>query len=509
MNTLHSHKEALESVVPGIVSAYETLRATKGRGFYTSSGAFFNHTLFGRDLAMSAEFVHDFDHDVAREVIVTLAKLQGDSYHKRTQEEPGRIHHEYRDFSEWTGRFSERIAMRLAGLFWGARHGRIQTYFAADTTANYIRLVNKFCRTIDASLLDQVVQRQDGSSFAVAESIILAADWIVQQVDDSGRFMSHRSRWSLPYQTFQDSVTAYCWSDSLPANTHLPHSFLEAQAFSGDALEVASVLLAGKTEKVAVYKETSHLMRKTLLTDYWSVQDGYFTSMLAERDHVIKPLDVPNISAGWTLNTSWWDEVPVHDRSAKISSIVNRLFSDEFLTDVGLRTRSKYEKEPLGTMVDYHGSQTVWPMFNFMVIQGLRRHRMYRLAEQLERRVVNGINSVGTFAEFMIVNKQGQLYRPRNDRSLEHVSSQMIPEKNIAFTIVPLLTIARRTSLPPPEKPRKPWHIELEDDIMSRLTLMPLYSPEEAAKHLQPKLVYLTRAGATLKSVTHLMKRRG
>lgn len=501
METLHNDLEAIESVVPGIISAYESLLAKNGMGIYTSSGAFYNHTLFGRDATMSAKFVSDFDHETTKQTIVALAALQGTRTDRKTQEEPGRIHHEFRDFHDWKGRFGESLVMHFYAKLWGSKHGVLQTYFAADTTANYIRLVNKFCHHIDPSFLDHAVRVPEGKT-TVAETIERAADWIVDQLDTDGRFMTVRSKWSLPYQTFQDSVTAYSWADTKAMNYRKPHSFVEVQAYGADALLDASMLLSGRTAKTKLYEIKADEMRRALFAEYWSERDNFFTSALSVRDGALRPLDVPNISAGWTLNTAWWDDAPEKERKQKISAIVERLFSDEFLTDVGIRTRSINYTEPLGDTVDYHGSQTVWPMFNFMVIEGLRRHRMYVLAEQLERRLVNGINAVHEFTEFFIVDKEGHLCRPEARRAHPHMRAQMVPERDIAFTIVPLISIARRTGAVPEREPKK-WHSQLEDEILSRINLVPLLAPTEAEAYLQPERVFLTQAGASLRSLIH------
>lgn len=500
MEKLHTDFEAIEEIVPGIIEAYGELTADNDLGTFTSGGLFFNHTFFGRDASMSAKFVADFDHQTALKVIYGLMKYQGTKNDPVTQEEPGRIHHELRDFSIWRGRLSERLVLLLVGRFWGMKNGVLKTYFSADSTANFIRLVNKYCHNIDTALLDKEVDL-GGRKVTVRQSLEAAADWLVSQVDSNGHLMTRRVKRSLPFQTFQDSVTAYAWSDGLIANYRRPHSFVEVQAFAADALDDTSRLLSGQTGKIVSYKETAHRMRRALLSDYWDIEHRFFSSLLTERDRVLKLLDVPNISAGWTLNTSWWDEVATHDRIEKISDIVNRLFSDEFLTDVGLRTRSKYAYEPLGGTVDYHGAQTVWPMFNFMIIEGLRRHRMFRLAQQLEHRLINGCNVVQKFPEFFIVDKEsGQMQLPIRDRSLPKITAQMIPEKNIAFTVVPLLNIARSTGEPVP-KPAEEWQKELEESVLSRITHMPLVAPQKAIDALQPRKVYLKRSSALLRSV--------
>lgn len=502
MEKLHNDFEAIESVLPGVVATYESLLAKNGTGIYTSNGVLYNHTLFGRDMAMNAKFVSDFDHETAKQVVATLAFLQGTMHNHRTQEEPGRIHHEFRDFREWKGPFAESVVLHMCALFWGAKRGVMQTYFSADTTANYIRLVNKFCHHIDPSFLDHVVRTPQGKK-PIADTIEAAADWVVEQVDESGQFMSTHSAGALPYQTFQDSLTAYAWRDGKAVNHRRPHSFIEVQAYGADALVDASRLLSGRSEKAELYLDTAHRMRQALFRDYWNDTDKFFTSVLSERDGTLKPLDVANISAGWTLNTGWWDEVPERERYEKISAIVTRLFSDEFLTDVGLRTRSKLSPEPLGDTVDYHGSQAVWPMYTFMVIEGLRRHHLYELAEQLENRLVNGINALHEYAEFFIVDKNSHLCQVKNRSTYHKVKAQMIPEVDIALTVVPMLVIARRVGTRSKHNEPQTWQKTLQKEVMSRITAVSLNDPTEASAYLDPKPIYLVRSGVSLGSLWH------
>lgn len=500
-NTQKTDLEAVEAVVPGVVEAYKELTFKNPLGIYTSGGAFFNHTFFGRDAAMSARFVTDFDHETALKVIEGLMQHQGRTIVPATQEAPGRMHHELRDFKQWQhGRLKERGGLFIVSkLFWGMKQGVLRTYFSTDSTGDFVRLVNKYCHRVDPTILERPV-RVHGQKIPVSQALEQAADWIVSQVDHGGRFMTVRGNYSLPFQSFQDSVTAYAWSDRRIANYHRPHSFVEVQAFAADALEDASRLLSGITEKTAIYKTTAHHMRDSLLQNYWDPSIDFFTSLLSERNGILQRLDVPNISAGWTLNTSWWDEVPLEKRVYVIRSVLKRLFSDEFLTDVGIRTRSRFSEEPLKGTVDYHGSQTVWPMFNYMIAGSLKRHRMFKLAAELERRIVNGCNAVGEAPEFMIVDKKtGRLQRPRNNMRLPTMTAQMVPEKNIAFTVVPLFTIARSLQAPSTRPPLE-WQQTIEEDILRSIKKVPLFDPRDAARMLQPREIYLRRNSATIRS---------
>lgn len=506
MNTHSLEYEHIDSIVPGAIDAYELLRDRARGSLFTSHGRYYNHTIFARDLASAARFVGFFEHDTARAIMRTLVALQGTRSVRRTQEETGRIHHEYRDFSKWEANFVDKLAVRLISTIWGAKRGKLLTYFSSDTSASFIRAVYRYAQSIDNSLLDSSVRTKEGEEITIQQSVEAAARWIMAQVDSEGRFIVGHSPHSLPYQTLQDSVTAYSWSDGRPVNYKLAHSFVEAQSFNASALENISHLLAGRSEQVNAYKETAHHMRRTLLRDYWDSDKHFFTSVLSQRDGVLKPLDVPNISSGWVLNASWWSEVPVEEKRERIQSVVNRLFSDEFLTPVGMRTRSKYLPEPLGSVVDYHGSQTVWPMFNFMVIEGLVRHRLYKLAEELENRLINGVNCMGQFPEFLIVTKHDEFCRPVKDIRLTTLSVQMIPERHIAFTVVPLIAIARGRMHGPEMPEQEEWQTEIERAVLARLESTLLYEPDEAVRALRPRDVYLTRGGATFRSIAHIMK---
>ncbi|OYW83961.1 hypothetical protein B7Z17_04840, partial [Candidatus Saccharibacteria bacterium 32-49-10] len=272
------------------------------------------------------------------------------------------------------------------------------------------------------------------------------------------------------------------------------------------ALEDAAEILS-HDERAKNWLLIADRMRDAFTSQFWDEKDDYLASALTYRDGVLKPLDVPNITAGWCLNTSLWKKLPKGEHEEKVSAIVNRLFSDEFLTDVGIRTRSKYVEEPLGKkVVDYHGSQTVWPMFTFKVIEGLQRQHMYELAEQLTRRLINGVNSAEGFQEFLIVDKDGRLKIPTNSKRADVQQVQMLPEKRIAFTIVPLIMLAFRHNHPLERRPQLAWQRELEQTILSSIPLVDRYDPREAVGFLDPTHVRLSRKVGWLWSFGYLQE---
>ena len=494
----------IEEIVPGAVSAYEALRSYEHVGIYTSNGAFYNNTFFARDVSMSAKFVADFDDEVTRRSIYAIAELQGDRIDKTTQEEPGRVHHEMRDFRTWRGRVMDRIGFAVGRYFWGVRNRRILTYFAADTTALYIRLVYKFASRVDRSVLNSVVEHKSGKKLSVEDSVIAAAEWLTQSIDNGIFIPSQFGRFALPYQTFQDSLTAYFWPKNQRAlNAHKPIGYVEAQFFAIDALQAAAKLLP-RNKDADRWSAVANQMLESLIDRYWDQKNQFFYCALSYQNNDLCPVGVNNISAGWSLNNNFWDGLSDQKRQEMLKGIIQRLFSDEFLTPVGIRTRSKYTKEPLGSTVDYHGSQTVWPMFNFMIIEGLRRHGFFGLSAQLENRLINGVNANQDFREFFIVTHENTVLIP-NKTSNQRLSVQFKPEKNIAFTIVPSLVIAHRKNIKtPPSTENETWKVEFEEEILSQITQYQMVKPTEAISQFNSRSVRLGRFTATLKTLKYV-----
>ncbi len=474
-----NEKQKIDRVISGVSAAYESLLAPNGMGIYTSQGSFYNHTIFGRDSSMTGRFITDIDHQTARNVIFTLASLQGTRTNKVTQEEPGRIHHEWRDFTLWEGSVTSRLMIWPWRLLWGASNKLLLTYYAVDSTATYIRLVHRYAEHIDGAILERTVKDKEGRTMTIGESVARAANWLANYIDKDGVFWSMRSNpFALPFQIYQDSVTAYARKNKKLAHYWGKMSYGENQAFIADALYDACSILPTNSS-VHIWKQAKQRADKGLFDRY--VRGGDPRIALDENGAISRS----NISMGWLLNTASWLVLSEEERAAWIGAIVKRLFSKDFLTPVGLRTRALSEPYVLSGVIEYHGRQTVWPMFNFMVIEGLRRHRLYRLAEQLENRLINGLNITGDFDEFFVVDPNGTLML-EDPSAPEALSVQMKVEKNIAFSVVPALRIAHRRALGSTRTQQLPWQRELEDDVLSRLPEVQCYSVDDAKSHGLP-----------------------
>lgn len=459
----------LDTVLPGVSGAYAALRSHDGYGLYTSRGKFFNGTVFGRDASMSAKFVADFDHQAALDIITQLIALQGVEDNPKTQEEPGRIHHEWRDFRAWRGSAFDHVPFWLLHDKWDIRNRQLLTYYSLDTTASFVRMVHKYATRIDASILDRTMKDKNGEPVTVAVALKRAAAWLVANIDDGLLTDTRRSRFSLPVQTFQDSL--YARRDGRLIDLGGPVAYLEVQAFAADALRDMAQLFPEHKWRFA-WHDAARQLHDAMLEKFRQ-DDGTYASAI-DRDGQV---DVPNVSMGWILNTFLWRDMTDSERERYMTPVIERLFSDEFLTPVGLRTRARSAPDPLPGAVDYHGSQTVWPMFSFMVVEGLRRHRMYDLAEQLERRIINGLNAAGEFKEFHVVRRSGELVLPGRGPRLD---VQMKPERLIGFSIVPGIVLARRALTPPQRKAQRPWQSALEARVLATIPLVERAAPDNA-----------------------------
>ncbi len=501
------YREELEAIIPGALDAFESLKTKNGMGIYTSNGEFYNHTFFGRDSSMAAKFVTDFDHQITRDTILALAALQGTKTNPKTQEEPGRIHHEYRDFTTWKGPLTERLLLNFFRKRWGSTDKQMITYYASETTSLYIRLVYKYVTHIDKSFLNVSFTNHHEETMTVADSVALAANWIVAQQDDLDHFVTKRPNdWALPYQIFQDSSTAYPRQDGTLADFRGGITYTEAQAFAVDALEDATRILESNENK-HIWQRSAHEMRKALLRDFWSEKENFFGSSYDKNGLV----DMPTVSAGWTLNTSLWDELPEPKRIEIVSAIVKRLFSEDFLTPVGLRTRSLNAQQPLPGVIEYHGRLTIWPMFTFMAIEGLRHHRLHELAAQLENRLINGINASGKFEEFLVVDGGGHLLRSVPGTKAEiSVDAQMLPEEGIAFTVVPSIVLAWRATNRGRSWPKQSeWQAKLEAEVLKTIDDIQRLDPADAAQHVTAVVpTKFRRTRGNIRSAVYFMNQR-
>src|SRR3990167_6432218 len=76
--------------------ALRSVVSKSGLGVYASSDKLFRGAVFGRDSLVTAEDLMTLRPNLSRRILLALAKLQGLAHHSASEEEPGKILHEYR-----------------------------------------------------------------------------------------------------------------------------------------------------------------------------------------------------------------------------------------------------------------------------------------------------------------------------------------------------------------------------------------------------------------------------
>ena len=473
---------------PSSLASVEKLVASaQGTGMDTSEGLLFNHSVWGRDRVITAFDVLTTSPEIARQTILTLARLQGVRLRRRSEEEPGRIHNERRDLVSWDGPLHLKAIFGFAlSPLWGGTWRGYTTYFAADSTPLYILLTCHYAR-LDPTILEQVVVRHDGSRLSVLESLIEACDWLLGHVSDEGLVeVPKHNLLSLPGQTWRDGPTSNFDGNGHMANVADPIAYLDIQMLAVDALVGAVALLRRAEEAAAsgglpssgpggqpaaphagraaassrfggraaaelaeLFEARARELRAATLTRFWMEDRQYFGFARDKKgDGRPRLLTAVQSNAGWLLLSSLFDDLPQADRERYVGGIVRTLFGPDMLTYAGIRGRSLRFSNP--HFRNYH--ENVWPMDTFMIAKGLRRQGFAELAEQLEARLLNTANLLGSNYEFVVVDDAGRIVHPAITRVCAEamfpgvaapLPTEMLPEVNIAWSVTAALRIKR------------------------------------------------------------------
>lgn len=426
--------------LPDPAEIIRELRAAHHQGIYASQGAWYSQSVFGRDSLLTARMLLKSDRELANEVIFTIASLQGLHKSESTQEQLGRVHHEYRRFSDWrSGRPGKRLA-QFASLLWGGSTSEMLTYFSTDGTALYLQLAADYCAEYGSEILQQTVTHHSGQVTTVGASIAAAAGWLLHRAGASGYVEHRRSNpFSVINQTWKDSPTAYVHPDGGLPNFRQPVTYLLAQVLAADGLEMMAPWMQDFPEcDTASWLAAAQRMRSKTLGEMWMPEHNFFASML-DRDNHQQHRHIATLAsdAAWMLASNIFDHLTTTEKRPFLEGIIERLFSDDFLTPVGIRCRAK-RHIGLIDFADYHGAWTVWGIDNYFFALGLHKHGYHRLAREIELRFFNGFNAADKYYEYFLVSADDVvLYQPQEEPSggTELVQVQIRPEPNLAWSV--------------------------------------------------------------------------
>src|SRR5215470_17202156 len=468
---------------PSALSDLARLRSPVTRALFASAGELYQDAVFGRDSLEAAEDLGHLRPDLARDVVVTLARLQGTvdagAGHHSNEEEPGKIHHEHRSLHIDGRRISARSQELLEQLsaLWGGNGTSLTYYGSADATPLFVRLVARHCELHGPSLLDVGLVRSDGVATTVRDCVLAALRWITRRMDESPLGMvefRRRNPSGIPFQVWKDSGTSYLHRDGGIANWDAPIAAVEVQGYACDALIGGANLLEDRYPARAVeWRDRARSLRDRTVASCWMPADEYF-AMGLDRDGAGNPRPIDSIAsnAALLLDTSMLDDLP--DADVYVSGIVRRICSAEFLTEVGVRCRALNEAELLDFQ-DYHGTWTVWTKETFDVVKGLRRQGLPRLAHALGTRALNAVNVAGANVEFLYVSPDQRVHYDfggRDERGqATEIAATNLPEVGQAWTVAAALALkwlfgaSRWPGCPPPRRSRS----MLEKEVLGQV----------------------------------------
>jgi glycogen debranching enzyme len=295
-------------------------------------------TPFGRDSLITALQLVPFEPEIARGTLRFLARHQGAVDDDFTDQQPGKILHEYR-----RGELAECREIPF-----------IPYYGTVDATPLYLMLLAEYLRwTGDVALAREL--------WPAAER---ALDWILGPgAPDADGYLKYlrRSPAGLENQGWKDSRDAIMHASGALATP--PIALVEVQGYQYAALlsaaEVAEAI--GRDEVPQALRERARFLRDRFEADFWLPQEGFYALAL---DGDGRPCRVISSNPGHCL----WTGIVA---PARAETVAKRLMSEDMFTGWGIRTLSA--RESLYNPMSYHNG-SVWPHDSAIAAIGMRTY---------------------------------------------------------------------------------------------------------------------------------------
>ncbi|WP_297501209.1 glycogen debranching N-terminal domain-containing protein [Thermococcus sp.] len=289
---------------------------------------------FGRDAIITSLFLLPYYPGYAGGTLKLFASIQGRKNDPESEEEPGKIPHEF----------------RLGQL---AQSGKVPFgpyYGTVDATPLYVALAGEYLRwTGDEKLIEEL-----------RPNITMAVKWILEKLRDG--YITYVPG-ILGNKGWKDSRDAIVDEDGNPAKP--PIALVEVQGYAYWALKLAGELELTDLDPKMLLREAEKL-KKRFNRDFWV---GNYYALALNGDG--RALRVVSSNMGHLLLTG----VAEHGRE-----VAERLFKPDMLSTHGIRTLSS--KEKAYNPFRYHRG-SVWPHDNALIALGLARIGRTDLAKEL------------------------------------------------------------------------------------------------------------------------------
>jgi glycogen debranching enzyme len=343
--------------------------------------------LFGRDsLRVSSLLVKLFPR-IAEVTIKELVRHQGIVVDELSEQQPGKIIHEYRETDDPVGN-------RLVASGW-----KFPYYGACDSTPLFLAVLGEFVKERGSDVLNASVVRADGTSRTVGDCAVEAGQFLENQLARSGFYqIEYRSNNlnAIVNQTWRDSGDSYYRADGSLVNYRNAVAPVEVQCILCDALLILAELIGPSSLATRLSRLAEQVM-ESFIKRFW-VEDsrGAYLALATERSHQgdPQPLCVRSSAMGHVLDSKIAEAHP-----NIVDPIVESLFSEELLAAGGIRTLSS--KELRYNPHSYHNG-SVWPWDTAVIARGLGKVGKKDQQDELLRRLVKIHEVTRVFPEFVV-----------------------------------------------------------------------------------------------------------
>ena len=479
--------------------ALALVTARDGNGIHASAGNMYGNAIFGRDSLEVAEDLIQTHPELVRRILLNVASMQGVGFNPESEEEPGRILHEYRpnqiEGQELKG--VARVIYEELSSKWGGTDKYMIYYGSVDSTPLFIKVLCSFADYKGIDVFSEKYIDRRGEEVTLWHALEAATNWLRNRLhgDSNGLLSFKRSNpHGLINQVWKDSWEFYVHEDGSEINHDGPVASIELQGLAYDAL-MSAVKYLPDTEDLHHIAE--HITSETIRR-FWMPDKAYFSVGIdTDEQGNLRPIKVITANPGALLNSSIFDNLSELHKRRYVSAIVRKLFSEDLLTNAGIRSRALSEGR-LRPHWDYHGSFVTWPKETFDIATGLRRQGLFRLALQLEFRLLNLVWRAQAYPEFAYIDGQGRaLLGPQSNHDGDDVitvRSTDHPEDIQAWTVSAVISTLNRLGI---TSDSDEWHQELQSEILQHIPITrPLATGEELMDYL-PQHPYRIEANKT------------
>jgi glycogen debranching enzyme len=481
--------------------ALRTVTSKNGAGVYASSDTLFKGAIFGRDSLEVAEDLLRTKRRMVKQILLTLARLQGETSNDMREEEPGKIVHEYRSVIV-DGKRIDDMSMRIFKELshkWGGNKTEMAYYGSVDATPHYLRVLGAYCDMYGVSILDEKIVLRSGGVVTMRNVMENAAIWLLQQLKTSRSGLieyQRRNPHGLENQVWKDSAEFYVHENKEMANHKGPIASIEVQGLAYDALKMLASFMPERADE---FRDHAAVLRDRTIELLWQEDRRYFALGLDySTSGKMRIIHTSTANPAALLDTEFFDDLNETDRHKYVKALVIKIMSDDFLTDAGIRSRA-LSAAHLIEFWDYHGSYVTWPKETYDIAKGLRRQGFPTLARELENRLLNVILKNREYPEFVYVDGWGRVLAS-SPSAHSHGETVLIdsinkPERIQAWTVAAVIAIISqrigsklRKGSPAPT--RADWQIALEKKVLTHMPRVDRLLSPNALKARYPTYKY-------------------